>query len=351
MFAFGISPMYNSYMKEKHPDILEVTVDGGHFNYAELLEYYGLTDIRVEINGNLYYNMVVKKSGKMEAADSTIDVVESFQAFLIWLGDECEEEVIEGRVWDISDNEEDKRYVWLGANVSKEYDCTIGDRILVNDDGTDMGDYEVVGIFSEDSMYSDALVFSFMPFYYVAEENGIFIEHVVYGTLEDMSEYAYVNEQLSYLYMSLSSPLEDIFRMIAYVKAILILLSLLIVLVGMSSTYNLFNMYVSGRKRYLFIQKMLGCRTGTILKIYFVIFEVVIVLSSILAVFLTFGVSIYMNGVIGSLFEGCSLNASQLPIFTILIFLACNGFMALSMLRLRNEVGVGNLMEMVEVVE
>ncbi len=344
-FADNIVPMYVGYIEENHPQMLDIQVEGAYYGNKDILEYYGLSNIRVEAHP-VYYDVVVEHSGV------PIDVVERCRATPFLFDDECREELIQGRMYAAADNEGDKPYVWIGENVANEYGLAVGDGIRVGEDDEDLGRYEVMGVFSEESMYSDEILLSFVPLYEKTEEHYLFFDHSVYADLEDLSQYTRINKELEeILFMSLSSPLESVYVMTDYIWMVLVALGGFVLVVGMSSVYNLFNMYVSKRKKFILLQKMLGCRTGNIVCGYMLIFAFLIVLSSVLSAILTVVATLYFNGVVDALFAGCSISLSPLPVFVAVTLASCLVFMGLSMLRLYREVHSVNIMEVAGVIE
>lgn len=177
-------------------------------------------------------------------------------------------EVIHGRPFTVSDNE--KKVIWISEEVADEYQLKIGDTLESSFKNVEMSyEYEIVGIFDQEVECADFLM-PFLSYYQTSIENGKYVDHKIFGVIEDSHDASRIYSQLKEMGVVPASQYDEVLRMMKLVSTLLyVLIIVLAIFVGWAFA-NVLNVILRRRIKSLLQYRMLGIGRISINLLYFV---------------------------------------------------------------------------------
>ena len=194
-------------------------------------------------------------------------------------------EVTCGRPFVVEDNE--KNAIWISEEVAAKYQLVQGDKVESRfQDVPQSYEYEIVGIFDRSTEDTDILL-PFLSYYQEATENGKFVDHKIFGVIEDSRDTSRIYSQLRKMGVVPASQFDDMLKMLEMVSTLLrILIVVMAVFVGWTFA-NILSVILKRRMKNLLQYRMLGMGSAQINLIFLVFVFVMLITGIVCSVLLS----------------------------------------------------------------
>ena len=329
---------FYDYINMLDEDGLVIELRGLHYLKVDQVSELGLKEVFVDTDTSFPVKPYLSVRGEQVSLDE-------FNVRLEYNRGLLNHEVVVGRPFVAEDNE--KNVIWISEDVAKKYQLVQGDMIESRfSDTTKSYKYEIVGIFDRASEDADILL-PFMSYYQAATENGKYVDHTVYGVIEDARDTSKIYSQLRKKGIVPSSRFDDMLKMLEMVSTLMrILVVVMAIFVGWTFA-NILSVILKRRMRSLLQYRMLGM-DGFQINFIFLTFVFIMLITGI-------ALSVLLSGLYSDYVRNLVKNALHIVVSvnndTSLILVECLGGVIISgitVVRVFRMISSMDLMELVE---
>ncbi len=242
---------------------------------------------------------------------------------------------------------DDNNAVWISEEIAATNNLSVGDEITqkIVKDGAEIK-YIVKGLYQPKEGDPD-IVFALDAFYFNMREHGEFAHHHLVGTLAESRSYIGVRKILRDRNIVVRCEYDDVFDFLAIADVVIYILSAITSLFGVWMFNNALGIMIKRRMVYLLKLRMIGIRSGSILKMFCCTTAITIVISFVISRVVVFAFTGYVSGLIEKFYQiGIATNGSYKGFFVTLI--ACAVVYLFGVLKLRSAIGKANLSQALE---
>ena len=242
---------------------------------------------------------------------------------------------------------DDNNVVWISEEIAEAYDLSVGDELIqkIAKDDSEIK-YKVIGLYHPKDADPD-IVFALDTYYFNMREHGEFAHHHLVGTLAESRSYIGVRKTLRERNIVVRCEYDDVFDFLAIADIVIYILSAVTALFGVWMFNNALGIMIKRRMVYLLKLRMIGIRSGSILKIFCCTTAVTVVISFVISRVIVFAFTGYISGLIQKFYQiGIAVNGSYKGFIVTLI--ACAIVYLFGVLKLRSAIGKANLSQALE---
>ena len=236
---------------------------------------------------------------------------------------------------------------WISEQTANTLHCHIGDILLHTADGTHQVSYKIAGIYDNESSDDDILI-PFETYYKTQTSCGKYVEHTVYGVLQDSRKYTSICQILEERNISPFSILDDSFRSLTLAHTLFQILFLLIMIAAVWTFFNLSNIIFQNRFCFIMRMHILGFQFSQISGIYILIFLSIMMLSFCLSFVLNNRFSIYVQSIVTQMFPDIHYTITSTWYQLFIGIILCIFVLYISFRRLYRKVNMPNLIGTLE---
>lgn len=242
---------------------------------------------------------------------------------------------------------DDRNVVWISEEVAKAYNLSAGDVIIqkIAKDDSEIK-YKVIGLYHPKDGDPD-IVFALDTYYFNMREHGEFVHHHLVGTLTESRSYIGVRKTLRDRSIIVRCEYDDVFDFLGIADVVIYILSAITTLFGVWMFNNALGIMIKRRMVYLLKLRMIGIRSGSILKIFCCTTAVTIIISFVISRVMVFAFTGYISGLIQKFYQiGISAKGSCKEF--VVTFIACAVVYLFGVFKLRSAIGKANLSQALE---
>ena len=242
---------------------------------------------------------------------------------------------------------EDDNVVWISDELSETYNLSVGDEIIqkISKDDSEIK-YTVIGLYRPKESDPD-IVFALDTYYLNMLENGEFVPHHLVGTLSESRSYIGVRKTLRDRNVVVRCEYDEVFDFLAIADIVIYILSAVTALFGVWMFNNALGIMIRRRMVYLLKLRMIGSRSGSILKIFCCTTALTIIISFVISRVVVIAFTGYINGLIEKFYQiGIAAKWSIKGFVVTLI--ACAVVYLFGVLKLRSSIRKANLGQALE---
>ena len=242
---------------------------------------------------------------------------------------------------------DDKNVVWISEAIAEAYDLSVGDEIIqkITKDDSEIK-YKVIGLYQQKDEDPD-VVFALDTYYFNMHEHGEFVHHYLIGTLTESRSYIGLRKTLRDRNIVVCCDYDDVFDFLAIADIVIYILSAVTALFGVWMFNNALGIMIRRRMVYLLKLRMIGIRSGSILKIFCCTTAVTVVISFVISRVIVFAFTGYISGLIQKFYQIGIASKGGYKGFIVTLF-ACAAVYLFGVLKLRSAIGKANLSQALE---
>ena len=242
---------------------------------------------------------------------------------------------------------DDDNVVWISEEVAEKYDLSVGDEIIqkiVKDDSEIK--YTVIGLYHPKE-YDPDIVFALDTYCFNMLEHGEFVPHHLVGTLTESRSYIGVRKTLRDRYIVVRCEYDEVFDFLAIADIVIYILSAVTALFGVWMFNNALGIMIRRRMVYLLKLRMIGIRSGSILKIFCCTTALTIIISFVISRVVVIAFTGYINGLIEKFYQ-IGIGAKWSIKGFVVTLIACAIVYLFGVLKLRSAIRKANLGQALE---
>ena len=242
---------------------------------------------------------------------------------------------------------EDDNVVWISDELSETYNLSVGDEIIqkISKDDSEIK-YTVIGLYRPKESDPD-IVFALDTYCSNMLEHGEFVPHHLVGTLSESRSYIGVRKTLRDRNVVVRCEYDEVFDFLAIADIVIYILSAVTALFGVWMFNNALGIMIRRRMVYLLKLRMIGSRSGSILKIFCCTTALTIIISFVISRVVVIAFTGYINGLIEKFYQiGIAAKWSIKGFVVTLI--ACAVVYLFGVLKLRSSIRKANLGQALE---
>lgn len=219
---------------------------------------------------------------------------------------------------------DEDRNIWISDTIRNELGCKTGDCINRKMPNGKEYEYEIKGVFSANSGYTEDFYLSEKPFYRDLIDAGYTRQIEFTGVLLHPEEYHHIKTTLNSRHIPVWTDLDDEFVMLELIDILLKSLFVMILLSSMFVVYNTCKITIRNRLAFIMRLRMLGARTEGIIAIYEIILESIILIAFFVAYFLNRLFMNYVKVIVSEVIPDIYFISADCLIYVILGCLICS---------------------------
>lgn len=242
---------------------------------------------------------------------------------------------------------DDHNVVWINKEISEKYNLSVGDEIIqkiVKDDSEIK--YKVIGLYRRQENDPD-IVFALDTYYFNLLEHGDFTDHYLVGTLAESRSYIGVRRTLRDRSIVVRCEYDEVFDFLAIADIVIYILSAVTALFGVWMFNNALGIMIRRRMVYLLKLRMIGIRSGSILKIFCCTTALTIAISLVISRVVVIAFTGYINGLIEKFYQIGIAAKWNIKGFLVTL-VACAAVYLFGVLKLRSSIRKANLGQALE---
>ena len=242
---------------------------------------------------------------------------------------------------------DDDNVVWISDELSETYNLSVGDEIIqkIAKDDSEIK-YTVIGLYHPKESDPD-IVFALDTYCSNMLEHGEFVHHHLVGTLSESRSYIGVRKTLRDRDVVVRCEYDEVFDFLAIADIVIYILSAVTALFGVWMFNNALGIMIRRRMVYLLKLRMIGSRSGSILKIFCCTTALTIIISFVISRIVVIAFTGYINSLIERFYQiGIAAKWSIKGFVVTLI--ACAVVYLFGVLKLRSAIRKANLGQALE---
>ena len=241
----------------------------------------------------------------------------------------------------------DDNVVWISDEISETYNLSVGDAVIqkIAKDDSEIK-YTVIGMYYPEEGDPD-IVFALDTYFFNMYEHGEFAFHHLVGTLSESRSYIGVRKTLRDRSIVVRCEYDEVFDFLAIADIVIYILSAVTALFGVWMFNNALGIMIRRRMVYLLKLRMIGIRSGSILKIFCCTTALTIAISFVISRVVVIAFTGYINGLIEKFYQiGIAAKWSIKGFLVTLV--ACAAVYLFGVLKLRSAIGKANISQALE---
>lgn len=313
-------------IRNEYTEGIRISFRNVNISEIDIIEEVGLKDIELRLNVE---NRIL--SNAMLAANNFETIEHDGRALFFtdensFHSERITNEIVYGNIWLESDNRRvDGTYgIWINTQLAAELGIILGDSITFSNDYSDyVMLFHVKGIFDT----VDDEISYVIPLYAAAEiaaASGLSEKCFGAGVLYDVASYLSVTDTLNAAGISTSGIgiVYDLFRGAQMVTFTFYAFAVILIIAGVGILFTLNQMYLKNRESFIGILRTLGCTVGNISIMFFIISEIILIISIVMSSFVSKHFNHYIAAVVSELYNFSDVsiyNTWDVPIIAYII--------------------------------